>query len=127
MSFFKPNIQKMRVKNDVGGLVKALNHSDQRIRDDAYKALITIGIPAIKELQVALHDKNNPGRQHVVKVLANIGDPQVIEPLTLALKDKDWVVRQHAADGLGCFAELRVVKALISTLRDHDPLYCYKC
>ena len=43
MRFFKPNVQKLEERRDVPGLIKALTHRNQDVRDAAAKALGHIG------------------------------------------------------------------------------------
>lgn len=43
MGLFKPNVERMRVKRDVKGLLKALQHKDSNIRIQAVEALGSVG------------------------------------------------------------------------------------
>lgn len=45
MGFFKPNVEKMKAKGDVEGLIKALKDDDKRVREAAEWALGRIGGP----------------------------------------------------------------------------------
>ena len=54
MTFFrKPNIEKLKAKNNVKGLIKALRHRSSRVREGAADRLGEIGEPA-KEAVPAL-------------------------------------------------------------------------
>lgn len=70
MWLFKPNVEKMRVKGDVDGLLKALTHRVSGVRQAAADALGTMG------------------------------DRRAVEPLSAALKDASLGVRAAAADAL---------------------------
>jgi HEAT repeat protein len=82
----KPNIENMKAKGDVKGLIKALKVKDKDIRNWAASALIEIGKPAIGPLIQALKDKDNDVRNWAASALIQIGEPAV-EPLIYALND----------------------------------------
>jgi len=87
MGFFKPNIEKMRTRQDVEGLIKALKHKDFEVRKNATDALGEIGdVRAIEPLIQALKDKGRGVQKYAAKALGEIGEPAV-EPLIEALKD----------------------------------------
>ena len=74
-----PNIENMKAKGDVNGLIKALNYQEDGayggVRRDAAQALRDIGSPAIKPLLAALKDRSNASdivRGTMIDVLANI-------------------------------------------------------
>ena len=79
--FGPPDVDKLKAKGDVKGLIKALNY----VR---YK----------------------PTRTDAARVLGEIGDPQAVEPLITALKDKTWDVRKAAAEALGEIGDARAVE-----------------
>ncbi|MGB9872500.1 MAG: HEAT repeat domain-containing protein, partial [Anaerolineae bacterium] len=69
--FGPPNIEKMKARGDVKGLIKALGYEkDWEIRRDAARAL------------------------------GELKDARAVEPLIAALKDKDSDVREAAAEAL---------------------------
>jgi len=93
MSFFQrlfgpPNIEKLKAKRDVKGLIEALDYErDISVRQAATKALGEIGDEqAIDPLIETL--KNKDMRQATAEALIEIGIPAV-ESLAKALKDKD--------------------------------------
>ncbi len=90
--FGPPDVDKLRVKRDVQGLIKALGFpKDSYIRQNAAEALGAIGDPrAVKPLIVALNDIDSGVRKTAVYALGNIGDSRAAEPLIAALKDKTW-------------------------------------
>jgi len=116
MSFFKPNIEKMRKKNDAASLIKVLeNEKDLQIRQAAVEALGEIGnASAVKPLydylvylakNISLHRIKvyEPILESVINSLGKIG-ASAIEPLCSAMaQDKS----EYRYDGQ------YVVKALV--------------
>ena len=122
MSLFgPPNVEKMKGKKDVKGLIKALGYKkDASVRKAATMALVEIGEPAIEPLIAAIKEENEDLRQAVVEALVKIGEP-AIEPLIAALKN--YSVREGAAGVLGMMGEPaleRVVERLIVELEGED-------
>jgi HEAT repeat protein len=66
-----PNIEKLKAKRDIQGLIKALNY-----------------------------EKDAKVRQAAAKALGENRDKQTIRPLTASLQDKDWLVRRAALESL---------------------------
>ena len=90
MSLFgSPDVEKLRAKGDIKGLVKALGHrKDRRVRDRAMEALPEIGAPTVEPLIAALKDQDKSVRRWAAWALCKIGDA-AIEPLIAALIDED--------------------------------------
>jgi HEAT repeat protein len=88
--FGPPNLDKLRAKRDVSGLVKALDYKkDKFIPAWAANTLGEIGDPrAVTPLIAAL--KNNFTLSAAAKALGEIGEPQAMEPLIYALGDSDF-------------------------------------
>ena len=98
--FGPPNVEKMKTKKNIGGLIKALGYSNKNIRDAAAKALFEIGEPTVEPLIKSLLDIDGNTRRGAAKVLGEIRDPRSYEPLIAALKD-EWVsVREDVAEAL---------------------------
>jgi HEAT repeat protein len=98
----KPNIEEMKVKKDVPGLIEALNHTDWIVRSSAACALGDIANPrAVDSLIAALRDRNSQVRFSASIALGGISDPRAVELLIVALKDENPRVREGAADALG--------------------------
>ncbi len=118
MGFFgPPNIEKMKAKNDVKGLVKALGYQkDEDVRKAAAEALSRIGAPAVEPLTSALKDKDADVCSAAARALGRIGDPRAVEPLTTALGSKSKRVREAVAEALGEIGDPRAVVPLIATL-----------
>lgn len=91
-SLFKPNVKKMRVRKDVEGLAKVLNHSqDWWCRVEVADALGEIGDRrAVEPLTEALRDERALVRFRAAHALGRIGDRRAIGPLTEAMKDDAW-------------------------------------
>jgi HEAT repeat protein len=84
-----PNVEKMREKKDVKGLIKALgDEKDSEVRGNAAQALGTIGdARAVEPLIRALGDSDWRVLWNAARALGKIGDPQAVEPLILLLRD----------------------------------------
>jgi HEAT repeat protein len=139
MPFFgRPNITKLTTKRKVDGLIKALDHPDDRIRKDAAYALEFIGdIRAIDPLIARLGDTSHVVRLAAALTLALHGDRLTDEPellmarlrsshegdmalevLTAALQDEADDVRQAASEALGRLGDARAVEPLVARLGD---------
>lgn len=94
--FGPPDIDKLKTKQDVDGLIRAL----------AYK----------KDAQI---------REAAAETLRDLADERALEPLVEALTDSDWDVRGAAARALGSIGEARAVAPLTAVLdaeEEHDPV-----
>lgn len=98
--FGSPNVEKMKTKKNIGGLIKALGYNNKNIRDAAAKALFEIGEPTVEPLIKSLLDIDGNTRRGAAKVLGEIRDPRSHEPLIDALKDEWARVREDAAEAL---------------------------
>ncbi|MEX2720691.1 MAG: HEAT repeat domain-containing protein, partial [Candidatus Wukongarchaeota archaeon] len=147
LDLFKPNVEKMKAKKDVKGLIKALKYKrDQDVRRYAALTLGEIGdAKAVEPLIQALKEENKGIRWNAVGALdklgwkpeddiekalyliakeewdklVRLGEPAV-EPLIQALKDKDINVRRGAAETLGKIGDARAVEPLTQSLKDGD-------
>jgi HEAT repeat protein len=145
MGFFKPNVEKMKAKGDVEGLIKALGHKGEDVRTDAAKALGDIeDVKAVEALIQALKDTADSVRYEAATALERLGwkpgddtekahyliakrewDDLVglggpaVESLIQALKNEDPDVRTEAADALRKIGE-PAVEPLIKALKDEN-------
>jgi HEAT repeat protein len=124
--FGPPNIEKLKTKRDVKGLIKALGYKKSYyIIEQALDALGEIGdaravAPMIKILQDAgYYDFILP---HVSSALLKIGTPAV-EPLIKSIH-KDYPRRYLAIEVLGRIGDSRVVEPLVRVLRESDEYTC---
>jgi|GEM_PF-6947358 len=120
--FFKPNVEKLKARKDVDGLIKALKYKrHEYIQREAARALRDIGDEAVPHLIQALKDETPIVRNFVANILGEIGDARAVEPLIMTLKDEDTYIRKEAAESLGNMRDARAVEPLIMTLEDENP------
>jgi HEAT repeat protein len=96
MSLFgPPNIDKMKAKRDVQGLIKALSYlKDSSVRWNAASALGELGDSrAVEQLIAALRDESFVVRENVARALGVIGDARAVEPLIAALGHPSLSIR----------------------------------
>ena len=126
MSLFgPPNIENMKRKRDIKGLIKALSYKkDGNIANSAEKALIEIK-PSIEFLISPLRKATGYEKVKILSIFreivfapSNIKNPLACETLLVALKDKDQDVRRYSAITLGEIKDPRGVEPLISVLKD---------
>lgn len=116
----KPNIEKLKEKNDIYGLIDAFRYSkENEVQEQAKKILVSIGTPVIKPLIRALADEDGWVQTYAGSTLRAIGTPAV-EPLIEALKGSNLEIRRQAATVLGEIKEKRAVEPLIETLFDEE-------
>lgn len=122
----KPDIEKLREKGDLDGLIKALKYKkestkygDYEVRCNAAKALGNFEDErAIVALIHALKDVEDV-RLQVVIALGKTEKTAV--PLLIdALKDPDADIRRDAAWNLGNLGDERAIPALTEALKDQD-------
>ena len=100
--FSPPDIDKLKAKHDIDGLIKALAHKDRRVVLDAVKALGAVpDIKATGPLINALRNDYWAIRVSAAESLGRIRSERAIEPLVTLLRDEHWRVRQAAAQALG--------------------------
>lgn len=110
MSLFgKPDINKLKDKKDIDGLLKALSHKDDAVRDAAAEALSQIGDTHVVDRLIASLKYNPMG----VYTLVKIGAPAV-GPLISALEN--IYIKEKIIDALGQIGDARAVNALIIEL-----------
>jgi HEAT repeat protein len=87
---FRPNIEKLKKRNDVERLIRALQHPDWHVRMDAVEALGVLGdergVPPLIE---RLKDESKHVRREAAITLGALGDKRAIEPLINALRS-EW-------------------------------------
>ena len=120
MGLFKPNIEGMRAKNDVKGLIKALKSNDLRVVGAVEDALEDIGRRTSEPFIEALRDKDAGVRSGAAWILGNIKDANTVEPLIEALKDKDKNVRWLAITALGDIGDEGVIDPISMIPTDDD-------
>ena len=118
---FKPNVEKMRTKRDVKGLIRALQYEKScSVRRDAAVALGEIKDKrAVEPLISALGDGDRDVREASAKALINIGRPAV-DFLIKALDSDDSNVRKEAVKVLGEIKDERAIEPLSKALKDEN-------
>jgi HEAT repeat protein len=119
--FGPPNIEKMKARGDVEGLVKALDYQkDSGVRRAAALALGDTGDGrSIEPLITALKDRGGAVYEAAAEALGKIGGARAVEPLIAALKDDDPRMRKAAAEALGKIGKPGV-EPLIAALKDDN-------
>ena len=114
MSLFgPPNIEKLKEKRNIKGLIKILKNDKynyKKLRISAAKALGELGSPNAIEPLIVFYKKSyysNPEYQTASKALVSIGstlsekgDLDAIKALAAVFNNKDYSVRKVAAEGL---------------------------
>jgi HEAT repeat protein len=106
-------IGKIMDVRGIDPLTEVLEDSNPALAKEARGALLKI-------LPAALKDSRLDVRLKAAKLLQDIPDPVVVEPLIEALRDKDINVRQRAGTALGKIGQ-PAVRSLVALLRDPDP------
>lgn len=114
-------IQAMGKINDERVLdpLMSMLHNDE-FKDDATRALIDLGKPAVPKLIVALTDKEEFVRKQAVLALGEIKDSDAVDPLIAMLQDQDWLTRLTAAAALEQIGDLRGRDAIKPLMKDPD-------
>ncbi|MBN1642046.1 MAG: HEAT repeat domain-containing protein [Anaerolineae bacterium] len=121
--FGPPNVERLKAKGDIKGLIKALGYEkDPLVRQAASLALVELGAAAVEPLIATLEHKDDALRQAAAETLAKLGGP-AIEPLIAATQR--YPVQSAAADALIKIGEPavslaveRLVAALVSANDD---------
>ncbi len=118
MSLFgPPNVEKLKAKGNIKGLIKALDYQkDLDVRKAAAKALGQLGNKQAREALVSvLNDSERLVRIAAISALGQTGNWREIEPL---IKDSDEGVRLTVAETLGQIGDGQAIKSLMSALKD---------
>lgn len=140
----------MKDKNDLDGLVKALQHKDRDIainaaialgdigdkrtlapllqfydnslsNDDLYKAIVKFS-----DVDALIHIWNGPYyNEEAAKELGELGDSKAVEPLLKGLTDKYYDKRMAVVIALGKIGDKKAIKPIINSLSytlDYDNL-----
>ncbi|WP_119071416.1 HEAT repeat domain-containing protein [Aggregatilinea lenta] len=128
--FGPPNIEKMKTKRDVKGLIKALKHQgsgypDQQVRRKAIDALAEIGdVRAVEPLIEML--KSGSEWYHAIIALGKLREPRAAEPLLDKLNNAIQESREEfnsysqLAEALAQLGEARAVEPLVELLNNYD-------
>jgi len=118
--FGPPNVDRMRDRGDVEGLIETLGYQkDPEVRKAAAAALGRIGdVRAVEPLVAALQDEDDWVGGQAALALGSTGDPRAVSPLIAALREGQRLTRSAAADALGSIGDARAVGPLIDALGD---------
>jgi HEAT repeat protein len=103
----------------IPALIDWLKDCDPQPASFAFKALETIGKPALKPLSEALSNENSLLRRHSAKMLGDIKDPDFACFLIKAVKDDDPEVRLEALLALNKIGDPSAIEPLIGLLHDN--------
>ena len=121
----EPDIQGLKARRDIPGLVRALRHPDLGIQWEATAALATLGPEAIDRLLRKLPSRHRAVKLGVIEALGEIGDPRAVDPLIRELRDPSVEVRWETALALGEIGDPRAAGPLLAGLRDPDRYVRY--
>jgi HEAT repeat protein len=122
-NFGKPNVEKMKAKKDVRGLIKVLEEYQKGISEAAALALGEIGgKPAedalVKKLTDPFPTSSKEFRSAAAIALGKIGDAQtaksLIESYTLARSGRSEILRESILQGLAALGAQAVVPLIAS-------------
>ncbi len=89
-------------------------------KDDATRALVDLGQPAVPKLIEALNHRGDFVQKQSILALGDIKDSQAVDPLIALLQDQDWMVRLTAASSLEKIGDLRGRAAIKPLMKDPD-------
>jgi HEAT repeat protein len=116
--FGPPNVEKLKGRGNVDGLVKALSWNGKgrdEIKAAAMDALVELAEP--EPLIALFYQADEELRAASVSILARIGAPAV-DALANTLGDSGWEMRRAAVQALGGIEDSRAVNAIVGSLRD---------
>ncbi|HVN66638.1 MAG TPA: HEAT repeat domain-containing protein [Methanomicrobiales archaeon] len=127
-SIFKPavpDIEAMKRKKNIRGLISALQHQDVEIQLKAATALSSLGPDAIDSLIWKLSTRDRAVKLGIIGALGEIRDKRAVGPLTKYLKDPSAEVRWEVAIALGEIGDGQAIAPLLPGLRDKDRYVRY--
>lgn len=113
-----PDIDRMREKKDISGLIRALRHPEFDIQWRAADALGKLGREALDQLLTTLKDPNRDVRIGVIEALGEIKDARAVPTLLPLLTDESTEVRWATAVALGEIGDVAAIPHLVGALRD---------
>ena len=95
-----PTVSPLEQEATVDSLMTRLHSHDALQRQEAHRALVAIGQPALPALVEALTNVDDRVRFEAAKALIEIHDPKAVPALIGALEDERSQIRWVAAEGL---------------------------
>lgn len=89
-------------------------------KDDATRALVDLGKPAVPKLIEALSHRDEFVKKQSILALGDIADDEAVDPLIALLQDQDWLVRLTAASSLEKIGDIRGRAAIKPLMKDPD-------
>jgi len=120
-----PDINGMKEKGDIRGLIRALRIPDADIQIQAGMALGALGPGAVDALIQALATKNKTHKLGIIGALSEIRSPRAVPRLIGTLDDENSEVRWQAAVALGEIGDGAAIEPLRQALRDPDKYVRY--
>ncbi len=116
-----PDIETLKSRGDVNGLIKVLDRREVEIRVEAIKAMEELGDQRFVEplLQI-LKDEDTQILLSAVRALSKLNAQGAIEPITGFLKSYNKALRLAAVEALGQLSAHQAVAHLAETLQDDD-------
>jgi HEAT repeat protein len=113
-----PDVQKLKGKRDVDGLLKALEY--EKVPNVRAAAALALGelrdTRAVNALIASLKDTKAPVRKNAATALGKIGNESAVEQLILALQDENFTVSTAAATALGEIGDERATEPLMAAM-----------
>ena len=122
LRFGPPNIEKLKKKQKVNQLIKALYYKkDDIIRSSAAMALGELkNTIAVEPLMNALGDEYKYLRSSAAESLGQLGDTRAVDRLVKVLSDRESNVKISAVKALGQLGDVKAVEPIIMVLFEQD-------
>ena len=119
----RPDIEKLRRKRDVSGLIRALRYQSYEVIDPAADALAELReSAAVEPLVGALRRRRlTGGGRHVIVALGELGDSRAVGPLLEVLREQPFLSddeRNLAASALAKLGDHRALEPLMILLEE---------
>lgn len=118
-NLFKPNLEKMKAKQDYVGLWQVARKNLPETQTIAKDALVSIGAPAVPFLIKALRYERKELHSKAARIIELIGKT-AIPSLIGCLKDDDYYIRDISAELLGRIGDPQAVEPLKRLLNDNN-------
>ncbi len=101
MALFEPNIERLKEKRNIKGLIKALSNRSTTIQVQAARVLGRLHArEAVDDLIIALTDWNYDVQIAAAEALGQIGHNKAIKPLLFAMRERNAKLKKTAMQAL---------------------------